>query len=475
MNIKRSLSVLAVGISLSACAGPKPIPAVLPENPGTARDHANERDWFAAALNINTPLKFRVWEPVVEEISGNSAVPHTRVSIMDEDDLQWPCDDHAAGCYLPRTRSISLAISNSPGARALASYRRVAEECSGLPSNDLVAIPNLMLWAHEQSHHFERRRGDSPAERYVNQIEARAFEYAFAEHVALHYDRHLGLNLIRSRLEYAHRYSWRQLEDRENALTYASDFHQHLANIDMDPGYVDDPAFIDQGFFALIPSGFDSFQSLWRYVHGSSSGEIFERIRLNEDQVALGRIRAEMMLFSQAGVDVVQSPPPLPVFPLPDLSSREPLPTQFNFRNLRGILHADFPGHNYYFARLESGNASVSYTGSDARSDDLRVSATRLAAGEPDISISVRSGTMQEFLLERHEGRIRATVFAVTAMANPSFCHVHPIDVTGEYGRYVSHIRGQFEKVSSAILGLPGRNSEKAMADETIEMVFGSI
>ncbi|MEW6723012.1 MAG: hypothetical protein AB1324_07145, partial [Candidatus Micrarchaeota archaeon] len=220
-------SVLAASLSCGPKQNAAPIPSSVVPNGG-------QRDWFSAALNIQEPSQFSAWEPVAEEIAGTAAVPHRKVSIASSGEVKAACGEHAGGCFLPGNRSILIDESWSPGELARRRYPdgEAAETCEGRESFDLKSYPRLAVWAHEQGHSFDLSLGEGNAGRWIDQLEAVAFEYYFAEHVAKNYDRHLGLNLLVLGLLRSGMPSWGTVGGEGFAQWHVDAFRKKLSDVD---------------------------------------------------------------------------------------------------------------------------------------------------------------------------------------------------------------------------------------------------
>jgi len=466
MKIKRSLAALAVGASLSSCAGPRPIPALSLANPGIA-DHSGERDWFGLALSIQNPAQFKAWEPVVEEITGKEAVPAERVVFLSDEHIGRFCTDVRDGCYDPVSGGIAIRAGIPAGERAGGSYSSGFGGCKGLPSEDLQAESRFSVWVHEQGHHPDLGHGADPLGRYVGQVEAVSFEYYFAEHVAAHYSRHLGLNLIVNNLKKARMEAWSDLSKPEAATYYADKLIGGLTQLPSDAKKADEAGIVHLGVLSLMASGFDSFGEVWRYVHAHGHEEVALRIRRHAHLVTRGRIRADKLVFALSGKEIREeggisfgAEPDIGELRLPVIVATPP----------SRILELDFGMEKAAFARLESGRFHLQIMD---RASGIEISAARLQSGNPDLSISVKKRGSPLLSIERRTEGISTLVYHTAAMAGPSFCHSSEKDASSESETLKQQVRMQFEGIIRA-LDRPGKYPEEAkLARQVVEGVFG--
>lgn len=293
--------ITAAAIGSSGCATKKPAP-VVPQAPRAqpvvryGRKLPKSNHWLQAALNINHPSDLKKWEPFIEEISGGKPpVPYTRVRFSPREAIPLACEGDAGGCFIvnmdfPKGR-IFVKDEMSPGKLEPHTYENRRDigsggGCKGGTSEDIKERSRFMVWLHEQGHAVSQHNGDSWEDKWINQVEAVAFEYYAAQHIARRYDGHLGLNLILRNFE-----------------TYMN------PGVPFTAGEPEDMKIAHYSFFILLTADWykSSFGDVWKYVYSHKPSEVAAKIKANLHLLPKGKEKARRYFFDLAGRKVKES------------------------------------------------------------------------------------------------------------------------------------------------------------------------
>jgi len=283
--------VIAASMALGSCAG-----RTLPPDPSrVVRTVKEERDWLALAGDITDPSQFKVWEPILEEMTGVKPVPSENVFF---NGIKENCESfaNAGGCYSPRW------IFSPPKIFIEGRFSSFLSKATKGHSSD-NKVSKFSTWVHEQGHHFDNKLGSSNMDMLIDQLEAVAFEHYFAEHIGKYYSKKLAFLLMMD-LEFEQAcniveqhdfYKNELLGTLEKVLAYKNDaesnpilYHPHGAR----PSYL--------SLYALYGSGRDSFGEVWNFIHSHSHEEVLHEIKKSSGFVADGIEKVNQMLFRPA-------------------------------------------------------------------------------------------------------------------------------------------------------------------------------
>ena len=167
--------------------------------PSLVEARAGDRDWFGLASHIEQSSDFRPFEPILEELTGERPVPHTRVYFVDNGDLHNICSENAGGCFVDRFNEIF--IGRQVYDSGLTQWNIFAAPVCDMPEGESLSPRSRFdVWLHEQGHHYDRYLTDTRRGEWIDQTEAEAFDFYAAEHIARNYDRRLGLNLLGNKI-----------------------------------------------------------------------------------------------------------------------------------------------------------------------------------------------------------------------------------------------------------------------------------
>jgi hypothetical protein len=463
MTSKRRLALTSAGLSLAlSCAGPQ-----MTERLQQAPEGNGPRSWLSASLNIQEPSQFRAWEPLASEIAGMAPVPSGEVEIVPSAEVKKACGDDAGGCYLASGGRILIDEKWSPGELARARYQAGwgAGTCRGAESLDLKGYPRLAVWIHEQGHHFDAALGSSSQDKWIDQAEAVAFEYYFAEHVARNYDRHLGLNLLLLDLGRSGFPSWGLLSDEDAMGMQARDFSEKIRSLARGGVKPDETGLSHQSFFVLL-AGFRDFGSAWRFIHGHTNAEVAARIRQDAGLVAEGRMRAERIFMKLAGLD--SRPDFRAGRAMDSIIPGAPLRTDYEPGSSLTVV---FSGYEAAFHILGSGNRYITLR-SVPDGGELDLAASFTPSRSPDSrSLTLSDGSGK--LLEAAAGRdfMRSIAYSNSVMAGPSYCFSSEKDDSNDTGRYERSAASLFARVADSVEA-SGRAGEASFARRILADVF---
>jgi len=252
-----------------------------------AEKTAGAFDRTAITRSIVETSHLRNWEPILEEMTGMKPLASDSARLVAGEELRRACRGDVNGCYRKKTvlgivlsRRIyineRLRLPGSDAAKTWMSARctpRDDKEQEGMAGTG--AFPHRALlhtWVHEQGHRFDKSLGTTGLERMIGEVEAVAFEYYFAEHMAKNHDILFGM---------------RMMADIVGAVLERWDLRQSVAALrKMDADTIDETAANDTvlhhySIFILRASGLASFREVWRYVHETPEKEVAQRIREN--------------------------------------------------------------------------------------------------------------------------------------------------------------------------------------------------
>ncbi len=464
---RAALAVIAASLAAQSCAQHRHLPAY-PAMP----NHSSERDWFSATQHITGPSRFAEWEPVLEEMTGKAPLASDRVAFADKATVRAVCGMEAGGCFDSGENRILIDSAASPGEVEGHSPRGLLgiSQCKSRDLPSMHKYPVILLWAHEQGHRYDRGLGDSDEDRWVDQVEAVAFEYYFAEHVARLYDRRLGLELARVELSsytppLVGESGARKEEDESSASREARAFSlmRTMAYAMTGKTGPDDMAFAHFSLFALIGSGFSSFGEAWDYINSSGNAAVASRIRANASKLVSGRERAEGFMTGMAGGRAERSVPVSEL--LHGVALGEPSSALLS----EGELEIRYPHFTATFAKVFSGSYIGKIEGSDGQ---FALSVSFSPARTPDTwSLSVRDWSGQRLAIGRGGGKESAYEYSNSVLSDVPFCMSVEIE-SSESSRLHSESAGKLLRKAAAAAKSAGGEAAGAYAAEILRAVF---
>ncbi|HID73020.1 TPA: hypothetical protein EYP38_03690, partial [Candidatus Micrarchaeota archaeon] len=229
-----------------------------------------ERDWYGLASHITDSSVFRHFEPIVAEMAGIPPVPADRINLVSDEELERICRPDAGGCYRINKEDIHIGEAiYSPGE---SENRMGGALCPVQERPSLSRNNRLAVWLHEQAHHFDDYYARRRINRWPDEIEAEAFVLYFGEHMARHYDRRLGVDIIHVK---AYRLVWDRIDSAEDGIRLANELIADYPG-ERNPGR--DTTLGRLSIIALLGSGeFDSFGDVWYYVHTHSHRQVMNK------------------------------------------------------------------------------------------------------------------------------------------------------------------------------------------------------
>jgi len=245
---------------------------------------------FVPSRSITSSSQFKEWEPVLEGMTGRKPLPSELVVFVPTPMLKKTCGKSALACY--RKRYIGkIRISNKifidenlrwSGTRTSAA--QTSQTCENDDVKGPPSLVTLLSYVHEQAHNYDYSHGETKLGKWIDEVEAVAFEFYFAEYVAKKVDLDYGLsffanlvgNYIDARLLTGSRYS------REIMQNINSDCVNCSEQINSLLAY--------SSVFILYTSGFRSFKEVWEFVHENPPEIVAARIKHNahiDDQSVL--------------------------------------------------------------------------------------------------------------------------------------------------------------------------------------------
>ncbi len=262
-----------------------------PPEPGWS---SASRDWLALAAAIANPEDLRPFEPMLEELTGEaplgwqSVVMGPRSATMSGQYSAWHIE--LLGAEDPARRELRYACPELPACGGM-------ELCAGREAQPRVgALKGRLLatWIHEQGHHLGRVLWRwphaGPERRWLEQVEAEALVFAFAEHVGRHYSQPLAAHLLAQRL--------RPVTDPTMHLK--PEARERLASRLPWPDPDEKGGWV-AAVLALRASGLPDFASVWRFVHAGPAAQVLRRIRESVGRVDEGHRQAIQELFRLEG------------------------------------------------------------------------------------------------------------------------------------------------------------------------------
>jgi len=304
MMKRRAAACLALAsvLSIGACAERGPKPNLAPRPDRIESRSGEGKDWFSAALNIQHPMQFRAWEPVLEEMSGEKPVPWQKVFLADPLYVHEFCDhENSVGCHTPGRGLIHISTEHSQGGLGYGMpYQGGQGRCVAKRGPGLRSYPRLGAYVHEQGHSFDRQLGKDDESKWIDQLEAVLFELYFAEHSARALDRRLGLDLYIKLLSSA-KVGIIHMADR--TLGDGTDHDLPLRIGMLRDGRMDPwcGGLALQSALALLGSGSPDFSDAWYFVHTSPQQEVVSRLESSAGAVERGRRQAERNMVALAG------------------------------------------------------------------------------------------------------------------------------------------------------------------------------
>ncbi|MFH1393664.1 MAG: hypothetical protein ABIH29_02175 [Candidatus Micrarchaeota archaeon] len=273
---KAAAALLTAPLALLPCCSLQGRRPVAPTPSQVRVVHNEERDWYALGSNINDSSEFRPFEGILQEIGGMLPVPAERVYLVTNEELERICSPDAGGCYRRSQQDIYIGEGYFTPGQDENQYGTAHCKIQERPS--LRDDNRLDVWAHEQGHHFDDYLGTRLMDRWPNEIEAEAFVLYFGEHLALHYDRRLGIDLIH--VKFSGQLYGEGISTQEEAAELAQELIDDYRNGERNSHR--DTTLGRLSIIALLGSGeFDSFGSLWYYVHANSHGQVMRKVRQN--------------------------------------------------------------------------------------------------------------------------------------------------------------------------------------------------
>ncbi len=269
MMRKQALGAIFLTIGAINCIRERPQETQFFPRPVAIR----EGDFFRVATNIQRAEDFRIFEPLLEQLTNQRPIYSDSVHFIEEERIREVCQSHVRGCYDPQERRIMLSQSLLDSGRGRRIYLGL---CTSNLDEGISTSARFLTWLHEQGHRFDNRLRSERRGQWIDQVEAEAFVYYVAETIARRYDMRLGLNILDQK---AQMYLIQPSTTREALIrrTEQRDFNQwdiELANTSI---------------FALLSGSFATFKEIWEFVHNNSEEEVERRIRAD----AVGENRAK--------------------------------------------------------------------------------------------------------------------------------------------------------------------------------------
>lgn len=258
---------------LSSCAKQNPAPIPSPLSSGVV----SRSSFFHIATNIHRPGDFAPFEPILRELTNSDPVPFSKIVFAPTASIHTTCGIHAGGCYRSSDQRIFISFDSfdqGVGRPPSNSY------LCGITGNSDFSISSrsrFETYLHEQGHHFDLHQSTSPSGQWIDQLEAEAFVFFVAEHIAKRYDLDLGLGILEHKSE---------IPLIRPSFTSAQIIAQ-TASESFNPWNADLCA---TGIFTLLGSGFESFADLWFFVHTNSEETVARRIRSNVGNYSNSRL-----------------------------------------------------------------------------------------------------------------------------------------------------------------------------------------
>ncbi len=289
-NRKLACGCLVAALAASGCAYLVHKPVVAPPPAKVERRVSENRDWFAAASNIQKNSDFKPFEPILEEITGEKPVDAKAVQFISKTGKD-KCEERAGGCY--NWVSDGIAIRDERYSAGKRGNLETTGYCRLQHEEDLDGDSRLMVWLHEQGHHYDRHLGLSQLARWIDETEAEAFIFYAAEHIAKKYDARLGSSVIANRLLGA------GFENPEWAAGKAKELIGGAKGLDPDSTLLKDLSVL-----VLLGSGLESFGDAWYYIHTHTEEQVAERVRNNVERIGEGILVAERILRGLSGSEI---------------------------------------------------------------------------------------------------------------------------------------------------------------------------
>ncbi len=249
---------------------------------------------LARRLDTTThSAEFGRLNPILQELGGKEPVPEHDIFLVPSDKIREFCSGTACykdggEIYVSEDYIYDIPRVNYKG------YR-----CPGSRDTNIPVRSMFEVILHEQGHHFDLDLKFSKSGKWIDQLEAVAYEYYVAEFIALNHERELGLQLMVNsfaRYPTAHKKTARTALGQVEEVGSISKFKEgsiscwdgELANASID---------------VLLGSGFSSFGEVWHYVHSTDTQEIITNIESHYDDATLtrGKNTAEKILITLAG------------------------------------------------------------------------------------------------------------------------------------------------------------------------------
>jgi len=236
---------------------------------------------FVPSRSITSSDQFKDWEPVLEGMTGRKPLPSEQVVFVPTPMLKKTCGKSALACY--RKRHIgNIRISNKifidENLRWTGSQTNAAQTSQTCENDDVKGPPSLvplLSYVHEQAHNYDYSHGETKLGKWIDEVEAVAFEFYFAEYVAKKVDLDYGLSFIANLVG-------NYIDAR--LLTGSRYYREIMQNINSDCVNCSEQTnslLAYSSVFILYNSGFRSFKEVWEYVHENPPGIVAARIKLN--------------------------------------------------------------------------------------------------------------------------------------------------------------------------------------------------
>jgi hypothetical protein len=448
---------------------------VVAPDPARVRSIVHEQtNWFDLATNIRRPSDLRPFEPIIDEIAGERSVPIERVFFVSNDELRRQCSPDAGGCYISADQKIYLGESHfTPGRTESTEMYRfntgpsfMTDYCDRPDPSSVTLDPKSRFWVylHEQGHHFDRYLSPKTLGRWIDQTEAETFAFYAAMHIARHYDRRLGLDLILTKLI-----------DRFGSLEpeYFSMPARILiekTTLDFDPS---DEKLADMSQIILLGSGLNSFGEVWYYIHSHTEEDVAQRIRANVQHASLGMRKVNDLVKEISD----------PTFVVPEAFET------FSFQDftLSHFIETEYKNDDLPFFFGTDGNLRVVYTSSTIgtskpeRERLLKVSritdrTTRKI--DPLFALNWKSPSQFAFIDYGNPTKVlslpNGDIGAISVYKNPfdlPTCIIDSRDIIVDESQYLGLARGVFERII-ARLEHDGKTKEAEFFRSQVREIF---
>jgi hypothetical protein len=317
------------------------------------------------------------------------------------------------------------------------------------------------VWVHEQGHSFDLSLGEGNAGRWIDQLEAVAFEYYFAEHVAKNYDRHVGLNLLVLNLLRSGLASWGTIGGEGIAQWHVDEFRKKLSNLDSGGIKPGETELSHQSFFVLLGAGFRSFGEAWHFIHTRKNEDVAAVVRKNARLVVGGRTEAENIILALAGIKNPANTDVLGII-------AEEHPGRLSSASMKDrLLVAEFRSHVAEFGRL----GSDIFVRLGRRDGAFSLTAAFSPYRKPENrSMALDDSTGRILTLSSSDASSSVTIHSNAVMGRPSFCRSVGRD-GGEASPYVAGARSAMLRAVAA-LDAAGRAEEAEFARGVLDEVL---